>query len=169
MGGLAERLKPGGTLVLSAAEPLLQAPPRACALRCENAFFYVRTPNLLAVQPLRSFLTGGPPSELPPSVPGRQEGCRLYPAVMPPAPADKSRESGVVPALPPAPVAEGLERAGEPPGSAAASAFGRRRDSGRFPAVAPEPRTRLGALPRPGLQAETGLGPFPRRRPRAAT
>ncbi|RKH42705.1 methyltransferase domain-containing protein, partial [Corallococcus llansteffanensis] len=39
---LTERLAPGGVLVLSAAEPLLQVPPELRLLPCEQAFFYVR-------------------------------------------------------------------------------------------------------------------------------
>ncbi|MBJ6761911.1 methyltransferase domain-containing protein [Myxococcaceae bacterium JPH2] len=39
---LAGRLAPGGTLVLSSAEPLLQVPPPLKLLRAEQAFFYVR-------------------------------------------------------------------------------------------------------------------------------
>ncbi|HLL54824.1 MAG TPA: CheR family methyltransferase [Myxococcaceae bacterium] len=40
--GLAERLRPGGTLVLSAAEPILRPHPLLDTLRCDQAFFYVR-------------------------------------------------------------------------------------------------------------------------------
>ncbi|XXF80267.1 CheR family methyltransferase [Myxococcaceae bacterium GXIMD 01537] len=40
---LSEQLAPGGTLVLSAAEPLLQVPPPLRAQHSTNAFFYVRT------------------------------------------------------------------------------------------------------------------------------
>jgi chemotaxis protein methyltransferase CheR len=40
VGGLAERLAPGGTLVLSAAEPILRVHPALSTLRCEQAFFY---------------------------------------------------------------------------------------------------------------------------------
>ncbi|WP_244238124.1 CheR family methyltransferase [Corallococcus terminator] len=39
---LSDRLAPGGVLVLSAAEPLLQVPPSLRLLPCEQAFFYVR-------------------------------------------------------------------------------------------------------------------------------
>ncbi|RKH74402.1 CheR family methyltransferase [Corallococcus aberystwythensis] len=39
---LGERLAPGGVLVLSAAEPLLQVPPELRLLPSEHAFFYVR-------------------------------------------------------------------------------------------------------------------------------
>ncbi|RKH45671.1 CheR family methyltransferase [Corallococcus sicarius] len=39
---LSERLAPGGVLVLSATEPLLQVPPELRLLPCEQAFFYVR-------------------------------------------------------------------------------------------------------------------------------
>ncbi len=40
VGGLADRLAPGGTLVLSAAEPILKVFPSLATLRCEQAFFY---------------------------------------------------------------------------------------------------------------------------------
>ncbi|MFP2913709.1 CheR family methyltransferase, partial [Pyxidicoccus sp. 3LFB2] len=39
---LARSLVPGGTLVLSSSEPLLQLPPSLQVLRGEQAFFYVR-------------------------------------------------------------------------------------------------------------------------------
>ncbi|MDQ3263621.1 MAG: chemotaxis protein CheR [Myxococcota bacterium] len=40
--GLAETLKPQGTLVLSAAEPILKRQPELTTLKCDQAFFYVR-------------------------------------------------------------------------------------------------------------------------------
>ena len=45
---LAERLAPGGTLVLSASEPLLQVPPALRVHRGEQAFFYVRSDEAAA-------------------------------------------------------------------------------------------------------------------------
>lgn len=39
---LSEQLKPGGTLVLSAAEPLLKRHRELSTLKCDDAFFYVR-------------------------------------------------------------------------------------------------------------------------------
>ena len=42
VAALAARLAPGGTLVLSASEPLLQVPPSLRVHRGEQAFFYVR-------------------------------------------------------------------------------------------------------------------------------
>ncbi|HEX8704408.1 MAG TPA: CheR family methyltransferase, partial [Myxococcaceae bacterium] len=66
---LAERLAMEGTLVLSAAEPLLHAPPSLRIIRGEHAFFYVRTPDLMAAQPRRKH---GEPFSLPSS--GRQAG-----------------------------------------------------------------------------------------------
>jgi len=39
---LAGRLAPEGMLMLSAAEPLLRAPPELRTVRCEQAFFYAR-------------------------------------------------------------------------------------------------------------------------------
>ncbi|HVE84284.1 MAG TPA: CheR family methyltransferase [Myxococcales bacterium] len=46
--GLTERLKVGGTLVLSAAEPLLRPKGPLGFLKCEEAFFYVRHPEPVA-------------------------------------------------------------------------------------------------------------------------
>jgi chemotaxis protein methyltransferase CheR len=63
---LGERLAPGGVLVLSAAEPLLQVPPELRLLPSEHAFFYVR-----AEEP--------PP---PPPAPKRDSG--RFPSVAPP-------------------------------------------------------------------------------------
>ncbi|WP_141332155.1 protein-glutamate O-methyltransferase CheR, partial [Myxococcus sp. AB025B] len=40
---LAESLVPGGTLVLSSSEPLLQVPPSLRVVRTESAFFHVRS------------------------------------------------------------------------------------------------------------------------------
>jgi chemotaxis protein methyltransferase CheR len=42
VAGLAERLSPGGTLVLSAAEPILRPVPELATVRCGEAFFYRR-------------------------------------------------------------------------------------------------------------------------------
>lgn len=42
VASLAERLAPEGVLVLSAAEPLLRAPPSLRTVRFEHAFFYAR-------------------------------------------------------------------------------------------------------------------------------
>ncbi|RKG58156.1 methyltransferase domain-containing protein [Corallococcus sp. AB011P] len=49
---LGERLAPGGVLVLSAAEPLLQVPPELRLLPSEHAFFYVRE-DAAPVEPAR--------------------------------------------------------------------------------------------------------------------
>ncbi|WP_223761927.1 CheR family methyltransferase [Corallococcus sp. AS-1-6] len=49
---LGERLTPGGVLVLSAAEPLLQVPPELRLLPSEHAFFYVRE-DAAPVEPAR--------------------------------------------------------------------------------------------------------------------
>ncbi|WP_043321210.1 CheR family methyltransferase [Corallococcus coralloides] len=49
---LGERLAPGGVLVLSAAEPLLQVPPELRLLPSEHAFFYVRE-DAAPVEPVR--------------------------------------------------------------------------------------------------------------------
>jgi len=46
--GLAGRLNPGGTLILSAAEPLLRPKGLLSLFKCEDAFFYVRRQEALA-------------------------------------------------------------------------------------------------------------------------
>ncbi|MBZ4406936.1 CheR family methyltransferase [Myxococcus faecalis] len=59
---LAESLAPGGTLVLSSSEPLLQVPPTLRVVRTESAFFHVRSDaeRLALVEPTR-----GPPASVP--------------------------------------------------------------------------------------------------------
>ncbi|GMT99986.1 hypothetical protein KH5H1_41060 [Corallococcus caeni] len=56
---LSERLAPGGVLVLSAAEPLLQVPPQLRLLPSEHAFFYVRE-DAPAVEAPRAKRDAGP-------------------------------------------------------------------------------------------------------------
>jgi len=51
--GLAEQLKPGGVLVLSAAEPLLKPNDRLETVRCERAFFYHRADPRQRATPAR--------------------------------------------------------------------------------------------------------------------
>jgi chemotaxis protein methyltransferase CheR len=66
---LAERLAPEGTLMLSAAEPLLSTPPCLRTLRYDQAFFYVRA------------LEGPAPRELPAPPPAKTPSATGPPAV----------------------------------------------------------------------------------------
>jgi chemotaxis protein methyltransferase CheR len=68
---LAERLAPEGTLLLSAAEPLLSTPPSLRTLRHDQAFFYVRAQE------------GTAPRELPPLPPVKTPSATGLPAVGP--------------------------------------------------------------------------------------
>jgi chemotaxis protein methyltransferase CheR len=52
---LASSLLPGGTLVLSSSEPLLQLPPSLRVLRGEQAFFYVRAEESAGGEGLTGF------------------------------------------------------------------------------------------------------------------
>ncbi len=65
---LAETLKPQGTLVLSAAEPILKRQPELTTLKCDQAFFYVRERGGATglMPPLRQ-PWAPPPSALPPA------------------------------------------------------------------------------------------------------
>ncbi|RKH48812.1 methyltransferase domain-containing protein [Corallococcus sp. AB050B] len=73
---LTGRLAPGGVLVLSAAEPLLQVPPELRLLPSEHAFFYVRE-DATPVEPARPKRDSGrfaaiatpKPEPAPPPVP----------------------------------------------------------------------------------------------------
>jgi chemotaxis protein methyltransferase CheR len=114
---LAERLAMEGTLVLSAAEPLLHAPPSLRIIRGEHAFFYVRTPDLMATQARRKH---GEPFALPSS--GRQAG--MFGAISPTG----------SPEAPPAPSLPGSDWSREPGTPMGPEG---RRDSGRFATVNP--------------------------------
>ncbi len=176
---LSERLAPGGTLVLSAAEPLLQVPPSLRALRSENAFFYVRAaPGEVAeVQRLQrdsgrfaavGALERGRESGSFPSVgPRARPDSGRFPAVSPAAPPPPVRDSGHFPALPPAalsPVRDSGHFPALPPAAplppvrdsdrfasvSPATPLSPVRDSGRFPAVPP---ASVPAPPAPELDA----------------
>jgi chemotaxis protein methyltransferase CheR len=69
VASLAERLAPEGTLLLSAAEPLLTTPPCLRTLRHEQAFFYVRA------------LEEPAPREAPPLPPVKTPSATGLPAV----------------------------------------------------------------------------------------
>ena len=186
---LAERLAMEGTLVLSAAEPLLHAPPSLRIIRGEHAFFYVRTPDLMATQARRKH---GEPFSLPSS--GRQAG--MFAAIgptgspeAPPAPSlpgsDWSREPGnplgpegrrdsgrFATVNPPAPQRDsGRFSTVNPPASqrdsgrfSTVNPSAPQRDSGRFPAVPSPLSSGPGELSRPesGRFPAVGSAPMPR-------
>jgi chemotaxis protein methyltransferase CheR len=143
VGLLAERLAPGGTLILSAAEPLLQAPPSLRIIRSETAFFYVRTQEPLAPQSPRA-----------PVSPERRRDAGLFPAIPPPAsPPDAP--------MPDAPKPDAPKDAGSPPGAAPPPGPETRRDSGRFPTVGLEPKRDSGRFPTVGQEPRRDSGRFP--------
>jgi chemotaxis protein methyltransferase CheR len=131
---LAERLAPGGTLILSAAEPLLHAPPSLRIIRSEHAFFYVRTPDVLATQAFRLPGMGGLPGDLPGSGPERRrEAGPGTGGTSPPPPPDWGRETGSPSGTPPAPGSETRRDSGR--FSSVGGGSETRRDSGRFSSV----------------------------------
>jgi chemotaxis protein methyltransferase CheR len=131
---LAERLAPGGTLVLSAAEPLLHAPPSLRIIRCEHAFFYVRTFDIHTAPPRRLPASGNLLAEPPPPLPRleRRRDSGNFSVVAPPVQgAEGLRETGGLSASAPPLLAEGRRDSGR----FAAVSLGTARDSGRFAAV----------------------------------
>ncbi len=169
VAGLAERLAPGGTLVLSAAEPLLQIPPSLRALRCQSAFFYVRAEDAAPPEaaqerrrrdagtfPSLASLTAPPPAAAPAGegapaeAPARARESGRFPAVAPAA--SRGRDSGSFPGLAallnrPRDSGSGSFPAVPPAPPAAAPPV---RDSGRFPSVGPAagaPRAESGRFP----------------------
>jgi chemotaxis protein methyltransferase CheR len=155
VGSLAERLAMSGTLVLSAAEPLLHAPPSLRIIRGEHAFFYVRTPDLMATQPRRKpgdFLT----------LPAVRREAGLYPV----------GSSSGSPELPLLSMVDWPREGGAPLGADGRRDSGRfasvpssvpQRDSGRFPAVpssAPQRDSgRFPAVPSSAPQRDSGRFP----------
>jgi chemotaxis protein methyltransferase CheR len=135
---LAERLAPGGTLILSAAEPLLHAPPSLRIIRSEHAFFYVRTPDVSAPQGFRSSGMGGLSGELPSSSPERRRDAG--PGLGGTPPPDWSRETGSPSGTPPAPGSETRRDSGRFASVGGGSET--RRDSGRFASVGGGTETR---------------------------
>ncbi|ADO73675.1 CheR family methyltransferase [Stigmatella aurantiaca] len=153
---LAERLAPGGTLVLSAAEPLLHAPPSLRIIRCEHAFFYVRTFDIHLAPPKRLPASGNLLAEPPTPRPERRRDSGVFHTVTasgqgndwsreaaPSAasPADSRRDSGRFAAMPSGPARDSGRFAAMPAvpardsGRFATVATVALRDSGRFPAV----------------------------------
>ncbi|RYZ35429.1 MAG: methyltransferase domain-containing protein [Myxococcaceae bacterium] len=138
---LSDRLAPGGVLVLSAAEPLLQVPPSLRLLPCEQAFFYVRVDDAEVNAPT-SWRDTGRISAVPrEGAPKRDSG--RFPAVG--GEGAPKRDSGRFPTV----VAE------EAP----------KRDSGRFPTVLAEeaPKRDSGRFPVVGDEGapKRGSGRFP--------
>ncbi|NOK34098.1 methyltransferase domain-containing protein [Corallococcus exercitus] len=81
---LSERLAPGGVLVLSAAEPLLQVPPELRLLPSEHAFFYVRedAPAVEAPRPRRDSTAPKPDAPVPPDETAMAEADWLFSCVL---------------------------------------------------------------------------------------
>jgi chemotaxis protein methyltransferase CheR len=127
---LAERLAPGGTLVLSAAEPLLHAPPSLRIIRCEHAFFYVRTFDIHTAPPRRLPASGNLLAE-PPPLPRRRESGNFSVVAPPTQGIDWGREASPPAASSAMLLAEGRRDSGR----FAAVPAGTARDSGRFPVV----------------------------------
>ncbi|WP_223644480.1 protein-glutamate O-methyltransferase CheR [Corallococcus sp. EGB] len=86
---LSERLAPGGVLVLSAAEPLLQVPPELRLLASEHAFFYVREDAAPASAPRPKRNSGRFPTITRPGPAAPKPGAPA-PVPDPPAPADEA-------------------------------------------------------------------------------
>ncbi len=91
--GLVERLRPGGVLVLGAAEPLLGKSEQLEVLRYTQAFFYRRraTTDVVPAAPLpplrpsapAPFVSKTPSADLPPLEPDpRSEGEKLFELVL---------------------------------------------------------------------------------------
>lgn len=83
--GLTDRLKMGGTLILSAAEPLLRPKPSLALIKCDEAFFYAKQVPPL---PGASLSSGFTPVPHPP----------LHPLRSPARPVETPR--GPMPAAP---------------------------------------------------------------------
>jgi chemotaxis protein methyltransferase CheR len=137
VGLLAERLAPGGTLILSAAEPLLQAPPSLRIIRSENAFFYVRAQGPLVPHSLRA-----------PVIPERRRDAGS---------SDAPRDAANAPGATPPPGPETRRDSGRFPTVGQEA----RRDSGRFPAVGQEPKRDSGQYPTVGQEPRRDSGRFP--------
>jgi chemotaxis protein methyltransferase CheR len=147
VGLLAERLAPGGTLILSAAEPLLQAPPSLRIIRSENAFFYVRAQEQLAPQNPRA-----------PVIPERRREAGSFPAIPTPAPLpDPPKDAANAPGAAPPPGPETRRDSGRFPSVGQEA----RRDSGRFPTVGQDPRRDSGRYPTVGQEPRHDSGQFP--------
>jgi chemotaxis protein methyltransferase CheR len=147
---LASRLAPGGTLVLSAAEPLLHAPPSLRVIRSENAFFYVRTLEPFALR--RPSLGMSPGGELAVPLEWPKEPGNLMNPSSAPGPESR-RDSGRFPAVP----LEGKRDSGRFP----AVPLDGKRDSGRFPAVPLEGKRDSGRFPVVPLEGKRDSGRFP--------
>ncbi|KFE72332.1 Chemotaxis protein methyltransferase CheR [Hyalangium minutum] len=179
VSALAERLAPGGTLILSAAEPLLHAPPSLRIIRSQHAFFYVRTPDMSASQGFRTAGMGLLPHELPVSgLERRRETVPMTGGLPQIPPPDWAREAGTPSGTPPAPGSEPRKESGRfaaVGGSETRRDSGRlasvgggselRRDSGRFPSVGggSEPQSRdSGRFPSVGsTEPQRDSGRFP--------
>jgi chemotaxis protein methyltransferase CheR len=162
---LADRLAPGGTLILSAAEPLLHAPPSLRIIRSEHAFFYVRAPEAFASPSSRpelpstglerrrelGSLTGAPPAPGPEQ---RRDSGRFTTVGSP----EQRRDSGRFATV------GGPEQRRDSGRFATVGPAESPRDSGRFPAVGTsEPQRDSGRFPSVGggLEQRRDSGRFP--------
>ncbi|WP_420715185.1 CheR family methyltransferase [Corallococcus sp. BB11-1] len=182
---LTERLAPGGVLVLSAAEPLLQVPSSLRLLPCEHAFFYVRVDEAEQKPPpsrhdsgrFRTVPVAGVPkrdSDRFPAVPvagALKRDSDRFPAV--PVAGALKRDSGRFPAVPvagppkrdsdrfPALPVEGSPRRDSGRFPAVPVAGAPKRDSGRFPTVTPVGVLGPAADPGPGADGASRGPPSP--------
>ncbi|MDC0709305.1 methyltransferase [Stigmatella sp. ncwal1] len=155
---LAERLAPGGTLVLSAAEPLLHAPPSLRIIRCEHAFFYVRTFDIHLAPPRRLPASGSLLAEPSPPRSERRRDSGVFPTVAPSAlGGDWSRDMGGPVAPSAAPMADSRRDSGRFATVSAVPA----RDSGRFAAVPSVPARDSGRFSSLATVALRDSGRFP--------
>jgi chemotaxis protein methyltransferase CheR len=115
VNGMADRLAPGGVLVLSAAEPILQPRKDLELVRHAQSFMYVkRTPGMQAKVPPPPPPSAPPPPPLEVTYPRTITGeFRVAPAVGMPAPPVPARRTNTdeFPALaPPDPREEGVKQ-----------------------------------------------------------
>jgi chemotaxis protein methyltransferase CheR len=88
---LAGRLAPEGMLMLSAAEPLLRAPPVLRTVRCDQAFFYARAQEGALKTPSATGLPAVAPAKAPESpISGRFPAVSATKPPEPPAPVQPS-------------------------------------------------------------------------------
>ncbi|WP_225410475.1 CheR family methyltransferase [Stigmatella hybrida] len=154
---LAERLAPGGTLVLSAAEPLLHAPPSLRIIRCEHAFFYVRTFDIHTAPPRRLPASGSLLAEPPPRLERRRDSGS-FPVVAPLAPVGEwTREASGAAASSATLPSEGRRDSGR----FATVAAGAARDSGRYAAMSARPVRDSGRFATVPASAARDSGRFP--------
>ncbi|MCP3099932.1 methyltransferase [Myxococcus sp. K15C18031901] len=160
VASLAESLVPGGLLVLSASEPLLQVPATLRVFRTETAFFYQR----VDVSPEPDLAVTSGAVRAPPA---RQSG-RFATVVTPSTPAPREPVQGTAGVTSPSTSSRESSRfsvVGTPGPVETVSPSGSSRESGRFAAlVAPSPpgaRAPSGQVGRPGAPTPSSATPAP--------